>query len=193
MEITMQYSRFIRWTHALAAIAIIFQMAISLIMDHPHTKKPMTDDGGLYFAWHEWVGLAALAVLIAGWLYRVVQWKRESNGRLFPWVNAAGRQNLGRDLVQFLRLRWTTLAVDGALACTIHGLGLLIGTAMALTGGIIYIGLGTVNTVTPGVHNLMDVHSFLATFMWIYLGGHAVMALWHQFAGHGSFTRMFKP
>ena len=50
----MTYNRFTRWTHALAAITIVFQMAISLIMDHPHTKKPMTVDGGLYFQWHEW-------------------------------------------------------------------------------------------------------------------------------------------
>ncbi len=190
---TTPYSRFIRWTHALAAIAIVFQMAISLIMDHPHTKKPMTIDGGQYFAWHEWVGLAALAVIIAGWLYRLVQWKREGHGRLFPWVDASGRQTLGRELLQFLRLRWTTLPVDGALAGSIHGLGLLLGTVMAVTGGIIYFGLGPENKVTPAVHSVMDAHSFLATFMWAYLGGHAVMALWHQFAGHGSFARMFKP
>lgn len=189
----MKYSRFIRWTHLLAALAIAFQMAISLIMDHPHTKKPMNADGGLYFAWHEWVGLAALAIIIGAWLYRVLTWKRESHGRLFPWLNTAGRHALLQDLKQFALLRWTSLPVDGALAGTVHGLGLLMASAMALTGGFIYIGLGPENKITPGVHNVMDLHSFLATFMWIYLGGHCAMAIWHQYAGHGSFARMFKP
>jgi cytochrome b561 len=189
----MPYSRFIRWSHALAAITIVFQMAISLIMDHPHAKKPMTPDGGFYFQWHEWVGLAALAVLACGVIYRVINWKRQSQGRLFPWLSATGRQDLYREVPQFLLLRWTKLPIDGALSGTLHGLGLLIAAAMALTGGILYIGLGPQNSVTPGVHNLMDLHSFLATFMWIYLCGHAFMAVWHQYAGHGSFARIFKP
>ena len=188
----MQYSRFIRISHALVAFAIIFQMVISLVMDHPHTKKPMDADGGMYFRWHEWVGLAALAILACGWIYRLINWKRESQGRFFPWMTSSGRSSLLQESGQFLRLRWTAIPEYGALAGTIHGLGLLLAAVMALTGGAIYIGLGPQDTVTPGVHSLMDAHSFLATFMWFYLCGHALMALWHQYMGHGSFARIFK-
>lgn len=188
----MHYSRFIRLLHTLTAITITFQMVISLIMDHPHTNRPMSADGGLYFRWHEWVGLAALAILACGWIYRFINWKRESQGRLFPWLGSAGRQSLAREVGQFILLRWTGIPQDGALTGTVHGLGLLIAAAMALTGGVLYIVLGPQDTVTPVVRSLMEVHSFLATFMWIYLCGHALMALWHQYMGHGSFARIFR-
>jgi cytochrome b561 len=180
-------------SHTLTAVAIVFQMVISLIMDHPHAKKPMTLDGEVYFRWHEWVGLAALAVLACGWVYRLVNWKRESQGRFFPWVTASGRQSLIQEMGQFLRLRWTAIPEYGALAGTIHGLGILIASAMAITGGLVYVALGPQDTVTATAHSLMDLHSFLATFIWVYLGGHAFMAVWHQYMGHGSFARIFKP
>jgi cytochrome b561 len=192
METAVRYSRPIRLAHGLVAAATVFQLGISLIMDHPHTKRPMTADGGLYYTWHQWVGLAALAVLAFAWVYRLLTWKRENQGRIFPWVTAAGRAVLAREAGQFLLLRWTTIPDDGALAGTVHGLGILIASAMALTGGAIYVALGPQNAVTPTAHTIMDLHSFLSTFMWIYLCGHAVMALWHQYAGHRSFARIFK-
>ena len=71
-------------------------MVISLVMDHPHINRPMTSNGGLYYRWHEWVGLAALAILACGWVYRLINWKRESQGRLFPWMGSPGRLSLDR-------------------------------------------------------------------------------------------------
>jgi cytochrome b561 len=192
METQVRYSRTIRLTHALVAVAIVFQLAISLIMDHPHSKRPMTPDGGLYYDWHQWVGLGALGVLAYAWVYRLLTWKRESQGRIFPWVTAAGRTALAHETKQFLMLRWTAIPADGALAGTVHGLGVLIASAMALTGGAIYLALGAQRTVTPTAHSIMDLHSFMSTFMWVYLCGHAAMALWHQYAGHGSFARIFR-
>jgi cytochrome b561 len=189
----MRYSKVIRWLHAVVAVTITFLLAISLVMDHPHAKKPMTADGGLYFRWHEWIGLLALAALAFGWIYRITRWKRESQGRFFPWIAASGRQSLFGETRQFLMLRWTQIPQDGALAGTLHGLGLLLASAMVLTGGAIYIALWPDDKVTPAAHSLMDLHSFLSTFMWIYLCGHALMALWHQYMGHGSLARIFKP
>lgn len=188
----MRYTRFIRLSHALTAVAITFQLVISLIMDHPHRNKPMTIDGGLYYRWHEWVGLAALAILACGWIYRLINWKRESQGRLFPWVASPGRLSLVRETGRLLLLRWTTIPEDGALVGTIHGLGVLIASAMVITGSVLYVALGPQDTVTPSVNNLMDLHSFLSIFMWVYLCGHALMALWHQYMGHGSLARIFK-
>jgi cytochrome b561 len=192
MGFPVPYSRFTRWSHALVAATISFQLLISLIMDHPHRDKPMTIDGGRYFGWHEWVGLAALAILACAWIYRLINWKQESQGRLFPWLASTGRSSLIRDAGQFLLLRWTNIPQDGALVGTIHGLGLLIASTMAITGGVIYVLLGPQDTLTPAVNSLGDLHSFLSTFMWIYLCGHALMALWHQYMGHGSFARVFK-
>src|ERR1039457_1513546 len=188
----MRYSRFIRLSHALTAVAITFQLVISLFMDHPHPGKPMTIGGGLYFRWHEWVGLAALAFLAFGWIYRLLNWKRESQGGLFPWVESPGRLSLVGEAGELLLLRWTRIPEDGALVGTIHGLGLLIASAMVITGAVLYVALGPQDTVTSPVNSLMNLHSFLSTFMWVYLCGHAFMALWHQYMGHGSLARVFK-
>ena len=188
----MTYSRTIRILHALLALTITFQLLVSLVMDHPDTDRSMSQAGALWFKWHEWVGLVAIAVLLANWIYRLVNFRREGQARLFPWFNTKGRSQLLVELRQALTLKWTTLPETGALAGTIHGLGLLITTAMAVTGGVLYIKLWPANIVTADTANLMDIHSTLATVMWVYLYGHSIMAVWHQFIGHASIAKMFK-
>ncbi|GBL46449.1 hypothetical protein SFMTTN_2263 [Sulfuriferula multivorans] len=187
----MTYSRTTRILHSLIALTITFQLIVSLVMEHPANKRPMSQAGAFWFEWHEWVGLAAMAVLLVSWIYRLANFKREGQGQLFPWTNAAGRKALTTETGHFLTLKWKALADTGPLAGTIHGLGLLIATAMAVTGSILYIGLWPDDVVTPNVHTMMEVHSTLATVMWIYLYGHVIIALWHQFAGHASIAKMF--
>ncbi|MES2364980.1 MAG: cytochrome b/b6 domain-containing protein [Pseudomonadota bacterium] len=187
----MTYSRTTRILHALIALTITFQLIVSLVMEHPSARRPMSQAGAFWFEWHEWVGLAAMAVLLASWIYRLANFKREGQGQLFPWMNATGRRALMTETRHFMTLKWKTLADTGALAGTIHGLGLLIATAMAVTGSILYIGLWPNDVVTPNVGNMMEVHSTLATIMWIYLYGHVIIAVWHQFVGHGTIAKMF--
>lgn len=43
----------------------------------------------------------------------------------------------------------------------------------------------------PPVHTVQTIHSFIATFMWIYLGAHAGMAVLHQYLGHRTLSEMF--
>ena len=38
-----------------------------------------------------------------------------------------------------------------------------------------------------------DVHATIGTLMWIYLGAHVFMALWHEVVGHRTLRRMFTP
>jgi len=188
----MRYSRPIRLLHALIALTITFQLLVSLVMDHPHAKRPMTETGAFYFRWHEWIGVAAFAVLTLGWIYRIVKWQRESQGSLFPWTTSANRQALAAQTKQFLLLRWGQIPQDGVLVGAVHGLGLLVASAMALTGVVIYEMLGPQNSVTPEVHRVMELHSFLANLMWAYFIGHIAMACWHQYMGHGALARIFK-
>lgn len=187
----MTYSRITRILHSLIALTISFQLIVSLVMEAPKADRPMNQAGAFWFEWHEWVGLAAMAVLLTSWIYRLANFKREGQGQLFPWMNATGRKALMIETGHFLTLKWKALADTGPLAGTIHGLGLLIATAMAVTGSILYIGLWPNDVVTPNVHNMMEVHSTLATVMWIYLYGHVIIALWHQFIGHASIAKMF--
>jgi cytochrome b561 len=187
----MAYSRYTRITHAVIAISITFQMFISLVMDHPRTSRAMSWPGSLFFRWHEWIVLAALIVLVLSWVYRTTPVGRSAGARLFPWASAAGLRQIAADLRNFACLRWAVLSEDSALSGTIHGLGLLLATALAVTGGALYVTLWPADVLSPTGRSIMRVHSFLSTFMWIYLGGHVAMALWHQYVGHGTLQRMF--
>jgi cytochrome b561 len=186
-----RYNRALRAMHALIALAIVAQMVLTLVMDHPSAKRPMRPPGSMYFQWHEWVGLAAFAVLAANWIYRVVNWKREGQGRLFPWVSRDGRAALGAELRDFLRLNWKAIPAEGALAGTIHGLGLLLATALAGTGLMLYVVLWPANVVTPFAEQLMYVHQLMGPAMWTFLAGHGAMAVWHHFSGDRSLVKMF--
>jgi cytochrome b561 len=185
------YSRPVRLLHAFLAISITIQLISSLVMGHPNPRRPMTPDGAFYFHWHEWIGLAALAVLIVGWIYRVTQWKRESQARLFPWVTRQGLRDLTREIKSFVTLRWNRIPDYGALAGTVHGAGLLLATAMALTGGAIYLALGAQDAATPQAEAMMNVHQSMGVFMWIYLCGHSLMALWRHYTAKATLRRIF--
>jgi cytochrome b561 len=187
----MVYSRCTRITHAAIAFSITFQMFVSLVMDHPRTSRAMAWPGSLFFRWHEWVGLAALIVLALSWAYRGTSAGRSTGTRLFPWASAARLREIVVDLRNFVCLRWALLSEESALSGTIHGFGLLLATALAITGGAMYVELWPADVLTPTGRSIMRVHSFLSTFMWIYLGGHVAMALWHEYIGHGTLRRMF--
>lgn len=179
--------------HALIAAAITAQLVLTLVMDHPRSNgRAMSPGGAYWFSWHEWVGLFAFAVLAANWAYRAHAWKRQSQGRLFPWLTADGRAGLLRELRSFARLRWSEMPPDGALAGAVHGLGLLLATEFAATGTLLFILLWPANVVTPFATRLMYLHQLPGPALWAYLAGHGAMALWHQYAGHQPFLRMFR-
>ncbi len=190
----MKYSRPLRILHIFSALTISYQLIVSLFMERPrlHGGHTMTSGGGFLFASHEWVGLVAVGVLFIGWVYRFVNWKRENQARLFPWLSRAGAITLASEVMSFIKFRWENVPENGALAGTIHGLGLLAATAMALTGGILFIQLYPANLITPSTHLMMELHSFFSTFMWAYLYGHGLMALWHEFIGDKALSKMFR-
>jgi len=188
----MTYSRSIRLLHALAALTITYQLVVSLFMETPRHDHLMSSMGGFLFATHEWIGLLAVLVLFISWLYRIANWNRENQAHLFPWICRAGAKDLVYEVMSFLKLRWKNIPEHGALVGTIHGLGLLAATAMALTGGILFIQLYPDNHVTPAIYLMMKFHSFISTFMWAYLYGHALMAVWHEFNGDKLLAKMFR-
>ena len=76
----MTYSRTIRILHSLIALTITFQLIVSLVMEHPEADRPMSQAGPFWFEWHEWVGLAAMAVLLASWIYRLAKFQTRGTG-----------------------------------------------------------------------------------------------------------------
>lgn len=181
-----------RLTHAALALAVIAQLVTSLAME--------ADDGGDgLFGLHQYVGLSAFCFTLLFWLVALTRHRGTPPGQLIPWFSAPRRAAFLRDLMRHLkalpRLRFPDTAGNpdaDAFASAVHGLGLLLITAMAVSGTLYYF----VNTGDPDAGGLvglaMLVHSSLANLAWAYLIGHAAMAVLHHFGGR-SLGRMWGP
>ena len=89
--------------------------------------------------------------------------------------------------VDFPDQRTQTLPLAGA----VHGLGLLTVSGMALSGAIIFFGMGSDGSTSAFVAFVKEIHVVSASFMWSYIIGHAVMAIYHQWRGSPLIMDMF--
>lgn len=183
MNVPAPHSRFTKLLHLLFAAALIHQLFISLIMVVPETNR----SGDSYFELHEWGGVLTLGLLVIFWVWTLVRRGETRFAMLFPWFSGARRSAFWADLkahlASFARGR-VPLNEQSSLATAVHGLGLLIATAMALTGAVGYF--------VPAASLLLEVHMTIAPIMWAYLIGHVGLALLHQMAGHKILQRMFE-
>lgn len=173
-----------RILHLLLLVAVLHQLIGSTLMTEP--KPGLPEDPLLQF--HEWGGLTSLGVMTAFWLWTIVRRGETSIAALLPWFSArrvaavwADLKSHGRALARFRLPHDRT----GALASAVHGLGLLIVTAMALTGASSL--LVAENVAEP----ILELHKFLGNFMWAYLVGHASLAVIHHVAGSDVLRQMF--
>jgi len=185
------WARPTRWLHLGLTITVTVQLFVSLVMEPPghHGARSALEAGG--FEVHEWSGLAALAIVLLHWGWSLTG-RRSLLGHLFPWGHE-GRRRIGADFMQLLRLRPPEGGPDGGLAGFVHGLGLLAVTFMAISGGVLFVLLPESGSPPASVHEIGDIHSFVATFVWIYWWGHIVLALFHHFRGHTTLRDMFRP
>jgi len=82
--------------------------------------------------------------------------------------------------------------VRGGLPGFIHGLGLLIVTGMAITGGILFFIMPESGEFTGVVELVAESHEVIATLVWLYWGGHGATALIHHFQGDSVLKDMFR-
>ncbi|WP_037514696.1 cytochrome b/b6 domain-containing protein [Sphingobium xenophagum] len=182
MNVPAPHSTLTKLLHLLIAAALIHQLFISLIMVVPETNRP----GDSYFELHEWVGVLTLWLLVIFWIWTLVRRGETRFAMLFPWFSATRRSAFWADLkahLASLARGGGPLTEESPLASAVHGLGLLIATAMALTGAVGYF--------FPAASLLLEVHMTIAPVMWAYLTGHVGVALLHQMAGHRILQRMF--
>ncbi len=174
MAVASRHALFTRLLHAGLATAIILQLATSQVMD--------PDEGGTATFWvHQYVGLVAFALVLGFWIFGAVRQRGTPLGELFPWLSGPRRAAVWADIGTHWRaLRQFHMPQHGAvtpLASAIHGLGLLLITAMAASGTLYYF----VSTGDPDAGGLvklaMTVHLTLANLVWAYLIGHAGLAV----------------
>ncbi len=182
------HGRSTRIVHAGLAAAIVAQLVSSQVMNPDGA-------GNSYFALHRYSGLAAFGLIVAFW--GLAAWRRRGTpvSLLVPWFSGRRLRALWADIQlhmrSLLRLSLPPHAAESAMASAIHGLGLLLITVMAASGTQYYF----INTGDPDAGGLigltMTVHKIFANLVWVYLIGHAGMAVVAHFGGTLSLRHMW--
>ena len=188
----MRHSLITKSLHALLAVAILFQLFVSLAMEEPHPpRRPIETP----FVLHQWIGVATLAILLLFWLWALARRGEAGAGAFFPWFSSARRRAILADIRAYgaalRRLEVPDAAVHTALANAVHGLGLLLATYLAATGAAVFWQMDATGRMTGLGRAMAEMHGALANLMWVYLIGHAGVALLHQAWGAGVLRRMW--
>ena len=187
------HARSTRLVHTGLALSICSQLATSLFMQGPTGNAP----GDTIFELHRYSGFAALSFALLFWLVLASRQRGTDAAALFPWVSADRRRAVLADLSahvrDMLKLQFPPRQDAGPLASAVHGLGLLLMTAMAASGAVyafqVWIGA---QSPEPEGSLAMTVHFALANLVWVYLIAHAGMATLHHVTRTGSLARMWR-
>lgn len=188
-----QHARSTRLVHACLAVSICTQLFTSLIMHGPTD----TTAGDAIFQLHRYSGFAALGFAFVFWLTLMFRHRGTAPSALFPWLHGDRRRavfaDLGKHLRSVLQGHLPAHEETSPLASAVHGLGLLLMTAMAVSGGIYaaQVWLG-VQSPEPEGSLAMTVHFALGNLVWVYLIAHAGMAMIHHFAGAATLGKMWR-
>lgn len=181
-----RHGRATRLLHAGVALAVIWQLGVSLAMQGPRGTTP----GDTLFSTHSYVGLAALGLIVLFWINLTLRRIGTNAGALFPWFSAERRAALWADtrahLAALMRLRLPPYVEGSALASAVHGLGLLLMTLMAASGTAWWF---TEPSAAAGVFE--NVHKLFANLAWVYLIAHAGLAVLHHLRGEASLSEMW--
>ncbi|MDF2529856.1 MAG: hypothetical protein K0Q57_736 [Gammaproteobacteria bacterium] len=150
--------------HAIFGLAVITQLITSQLMqNHP----------ALFYV-HVAGGVTALTSVI---VYLSLKIKQHKLFSFYPY-SIVQFINIKNDVMNMLKFRALPDREAGGLPGLVQGLGLLLIVAMALTGAtgfVIYHWLPWKQIATVSI----NIHSVLATFVWIYIIGHTAMACLH--------------
>lgn len=180
-----------RLVHAGLGIAIISNLALSLMMQGPRQGQA----GDWLFNIHQYVGIAALICAFAFWSVLMVRNHGTERGALFPWFTPDRRTAFWTDVKAHIaaarRLRLPDYDDHSPLASAVHGLGLLLMTTMAATGAV-YFAAPYFNAQTSAAVSFdLDIHRLLANLAWAYLIGHAGLAVIHHYSQNLSLAEMW--
>lgn len=183
------WARSVRWLHFGLAFTISIQLLSSQIMVSPRHAHDHPI-GYLFLLIHEYDGLVAAAILLLHWLWLALD--RQLFSHLFPWTFQGGRDII-TDIQGLFRGQISGTGDRGGLPGFVHGLGLLTATAMGLTGVGIFLIFHQPHTPEAIKDLVKGAHSLIANLIWIYFGGHVLLAVIHEMMGHPVIRQMFKP
>ena len=178
-----------RWLHMGLALTVTLQLAISLIMEPPDEKGASALARAAFEA-HEAVGIAAVIVVLAHWLWTLSSSADGGLIRLFPWKGESWLE-VKEDINKLMNRQLPDGGSRGGLPGLVHGLGFLAVTGMALTGALLFVIFPEKGKPDDTVEFFADIHSFISNFVWAYWGGHVALAFLHKLAGHSTVQDMF--
>ncbi len=190
----MRYSLPTRLLHLLVAAAIVFQLLDSLVMRVPRAGRTMTPVEAAVYAAHQYVGLAAMAVVGLFWVWLLIRRRGTPLGRLFPWLSQDRLADLRGAVLLYgweaLRLRLPEAEAAEALPSAVQGLGLLLALVVAATGTVGYLGWTPGTAMTGTTWLAFEIHGTLANVLWGYLAVHVGAVLLHELFGHRLLRQM---
>jgi cytochrome b561 len=180
-------SHITRLLHLALLLIVLHQLLSGTVMERPLPGE----EPAWPYALHERIGLVGLGVLALFWLWTLVRHPVETPvARLLPWFSASPLAAVFKDVASVVRavlsFRAPPLELE-ALASSVHGLGLLVASFLALTGAAWFC----LFAGTPYGRMVMGMHQLSANLMWAYLIGHALIAVVHRALGDDIFSRMF--
>ena len=191
----MRYDRVTRWLHACIVLSISVQLMTSGLMEVPEPVRTIPAAEITFFKIHEWSGITVLTLLMLHWIWELTGHAAGQWVHLFPWFSKESRESVISDLKSMpllIRRGFSGEPNQGtAIAGAVHGLGLLTATGMALTGSVLFFGIGSDGAMNPYVSFVEETHQVTAIFLWAFLSGHVSMAILHQWQGDRVLTRMF--
>jgi cytochrome b561 len=190
----MAYDRLTRWLHTGLALAIPLQLLSESFMRRPKLGHLRSSSEVFFFEMHEWIGLAACAIVVLHILWSALGTAKGGFSRLFPYLSAEGRRGILAEIKGIPG--WLTgslheTAEESPLAGTVHGLGLLLVLGMATTGTVIFFGMNELTGhMSPFVHAIEELHGEGGNLVWAYLIGHVGMVALHRIKGHDLLVRI---
>ena len=177
-DLQTRHNRATRLLHAGLALAIVTQLLTSLQMHGPDDVQP----GDILFQVHRYAGISATVLAFGLWMTILLRSRGTDLGALLPWFSARRLGALGRDIKVHAgaasKLRLPQHDPEAALPSAIHGLGLLLISAMAASGAVYFVQVALgLHSAEPDGMIAMTVHLALANLVWAYLIAHAGLAL----------------
>jgi len=180
-----------RFLHLLLAAAIVHQLVVSLFMEAPRGGRL----GDTAFDLHQYVGVGSMGIIFLFWIWTLVRRREHHVATLVPWLSSKRRRavfaDLGLHLSALKRFELPLPGEESPLVSAVHGLGLIAATAMAATGTAIFFLAAPDGSLTGYASTVLDLHSLLASLMWVYVIAHAATAVLHQISGQKVLQRMF--
>lgn len=178
-----------RLLHLGMVVTVSAQLGLSLLMEAPDEEN-ISALAAATFEAHEVIGMAALVIVMAHWLWTLFQQADGGWRHLFPWFGSA-RKEVVREFQALFSGQLPQGGVRGGLPGFIHGLGLLGVSGMVISGGILFFLLPESGPFPASVEFFAEIHEIIAPLVWLYWGGHAAAGVIHHLKGETILKDMF--